>query len=586
MVKDLNFKKGLFIGLILLILIFSVDFSTFFPFMYIKEWFLKAGSIFCVSFSIIWAVIQKKRLKFYINTADVLLLLFIIFFSIQGFLFFGNLKLAYTQLLNLISILFLSIVFKRDIIRFLRYYFENFIELSALIISAIAIAQMNRYFINHTGRIAITTTLGSINFTAFFLGISLIISILRIILKKGSYFSIINILISIPVFIFCGSRIALFSLIMVLILLIFSVGSKKNFLRVIIVLLLFLGFAIVISYFNSNIAKRYSKDIMKFFSGNEERIFLWKISGKIIKDHPFGVSLGGFKYFFPEYQGKYLSSIKKGLYFKYRKNYFAVEAHNEYIQIFSEGGILLFGIFIAFIILLFRNMYRKQRNKLTVNMIVLFTLLIALTSLPFHVVPLSFIIFLMISSLFPYMKIEFRISKRLSLFIAIFIAVLMFLSTRYLIRDLIGNRRQFFGSIVSDDIIAVKFLKSAEKYIDYSPRLYFELGNRYSRLKRYELALNEYSKALSLSNMPAIFSNAGYILAITGNYHEAENFILKALRIDPKNQAYRYKLGLCYYLENKYNEAISQLSEVLIMAEDTDLRDKAACILEDIRKNH
>ena len=56
-----------------------------------------------------------------------------------------------------------------------------------------------------------------------------------------------------------------------------------------------------------------------------DRVSLWMVSLEIIKSNPFGIGLSGFEFIYPKYKAAYLSSMF---------------AHNYYLQMFSETGII------------------------------------------------------------------------------------------------------------------------------------------------------------------------------------------------------------------------------------------------------
>lgn len=76
------------------------------------------------------------------------------------------------------------------------------------------------------------------------------------------------------------------------------------------------------------------------------RISLWKSSLEMIRDHPVtGIGLGGFKSAYPSYRRDY---IFKGPRF----------AHNDYLQIAAETGLPGLGLFLLFLVMLFREGFK------------------------------------------------------------------------------------------------------------------------------------------------------------------------------------------------------------------------------------
>jgi len=83
-------------------------------------------------------------------------------------------------------------------------------------------------------------------------------------------------------------------------------------------------------------------------SSIKRRIAIWKFTALMIKDHPLlGSGLGTFKYNSLNYQAKFFDQGENRHLYPYG---FADEAHNEYLQLWAELGIIGLGIFIWLII--------------------------------------------------------------------------------------------------------------------------------------------------------------------------------------------------------------------------------------------
>jgi O-antigen ligase/tetratricopeptide (TPR) repeat protein len=82
------------------------------------------------------------------------------------------------------------------------------------------------------------------------------------------------------------------------------------------------------------------------------RIAIWKFTGMMIKDHPLlGSGIGTFKYNTLRYQAEFFAQGKNRSLYPYG---FADKAHNEYLQLGAELGIIGLGIFIWLMISYFR----------------------------------------------------------------------------------------------------------------------------------------------------------------------------------------------------------------------------------------
>lgn len=79
-----------------------------------------------------------------------------------------------------------------------------------------------------------------------------------------------------------------------------------------------------------------------------ERILIWKATLPMIADHPIkGVGPGNWSLAIPKYQNNELRNTSKGYFTQFQR------AHNDYLQLISEYGILPFLIYLAFVLIAF-----------------------------------------------------------------------------------------------------------------------------------------------------------------------------------------------------------------------------------------
>ena len=92
-----------------------------------------------------------------------------------------------------------------------------------------------------------------------------------------------------------------------------------------------------INYTSQTVVERAASAV----SGGEQRLMIWQISLLMAKDHPIiGQGIGTYKYHYLWYQGKFFEDPAN----QDRINLavWTREAHNEYVQILAELGILGF----------------------------------------------------------------------------------------------------------------------------------------------------------------------------------------------------------------------------------------------------
>ncbi|MFH1541193.1 MAG: tetratricopeptide repeat protein [Elusimicrobiota bacterium] len=105
-----------------------------------------------------------------------------------------------------------------------------------------------------------------------------------------------------------------------------------------------------------------------------------------------------------------------------------------------------------------------------------------------------------------------------------------------------------------------------KKAIEIEPRnihYRFELGVVYDKLNKQELAEKEFFKIIEIdSNSAVAYNYLGYIWADKNiKLNEAEEFIKKALEIEPENPAYIDSLGWVFYRQKKYVDALILLKK-------------------------
>jgi tetratricopeptide (TPR) repeat protein len=95
---------------------------------------------------------------------------------------------------------------------------------------------------------------------------------------------------------------------------------------------------------------------------------------------------------------------------------------------------------------------------------------------------------------------------------------------------------------------------------------WYMLGAIYEQQKKYDLAEEEFKKALGATpNNPSVLNYYGYMLADRGvRLDEATSMIQKAVDQEPANGAYLDSLGWAYYKQNKLTEAQEYLRKAIL----------------------
>jgi len=203
------------------------------------------------------------------------------------------------------------------------------------------------------------------------------------------------------------------SLFCMLFLLIRFFGFKffKNYLKSILYLLcVFAAITAIfstenpINYTQQTVTERAASAIAAREVSVRQRLMIWQISLLMAKDNPIiGKGVGTYKYHYLWYQGKYFEDPANKD--KLNLAVWAREAHNEYVQILAEMGIvgLIFWLWLLFTF--FRGRYinlkmEKDRPhlflpRLGLTMGALVILVHATVSFPLHIVPNGILLFLL-----------------------------------------------------------------------------------------------------------------------------------------------------------------------------------------------
>ena len=90
------------------------------------------------------------------------------------------------------------------------------------------------------------------------------------------------------------------------------------------------------------------------------RLLIWQTTLDMIKDRPlFGSGIGTFKMNYLDYQAEILQ--KNPHYIKYSGK--AAEAHNEYLQMMAELGIVGLGVFLSILFIFYSSIFKLFREK-------------------------------------------------------------------------------------------------------------------------------------------------------------------------------------------------------------------------------
>ncbi len=141
--------------------------------------------------------------------------------------------------------------------------------------------------------------------------------------------------------------------------LVFVRGMSRT--RGIIIMIVFLLIALSVGWFGWDpIFERFEKIMNAQGDISEQRLQLWRDSGNIIRDFPVtGTGFGSFINIYPKYR-----TIKGDA--------IADHAHNDYIELLSNGGVIAFLIFLWFILTVFYKSFKTYLKRYEMYSIYIF----------------------------------------------------------------------------------------------------------------------------------------------------------------------------------------------------------------------
>jgi tetratricopeptide (TPR) repeat protein len=337
------------------------------------------------------------------------------------------------------------------------------------------------------------------------------------------------------------------------------------------------------SFLNRLFSKLGVAEIDKAFSG-QARLYMYRNTIEMIKENLFlGSGFGNFKYVYPRYRDRGEWALS-GL------NTRVEEAHNEYLQILSEVGIIGFFAF-AWILLMIGRMSFWILHKgdfdryffiaLALTMGIFATLVQSLFDFNLQN-PASGITFWMAIGL---LEIIYRSVKKkkgqttdvptvFSIRSKIFRSAIGFVifaclvtGIFYSVRPAMGDYYLKWGRLFLEHKDWEGALWSFEKASVFSPYhfdVYFHLGQTREQLKDYEGAVQSYQRCIALHPyFVEARNNLGAIYIKLGSIDEAIEEFKGAIEINPYHPGLHNNLGYLYSKRNLLKKAVEEYQKVL-----------------------
>ena len=432
----------------------------------------------------------------------------------------------------------------------------------------------------------------------------------------------------------------------------FIKNNKKIFIIILVAVIIITFLYVIPSPLNksgtviSKIKERVSiTQLINEFSFGR-RTAIYKFTTLMIKDHPLlGSGIGTYKYNTLRYQAEFFAQGEnRSLY----PSGIAYEAHNEYLQLWAELGIIGLGIFIWFIISYFRfglKILRKIKDEYRQGIIiglmgaVVAVLVDSIFGFPLHL-PATIVLFWLALGLTVAVGLKdevnaqeikmIRKNSNISRFkpllyigIILFTIFLCVTVTRPFIARIYWyygfketekenwnwrkaikiyeealKRDPYLGEIYYDIGkiletkefygVAMEYFEKAEKYTDL-PNLPLDLAVIYLQNGMLDEAATKLKQAISYQSdeksMLPLYAGLGNTYLQLERYKPAEIAFKNALKINPDFVNAHYGLAGAYLKQNLSNEALIELQKVIELAPDSQEANYAKITIQQLTKD-
>ncbi len=354
-----------------------------------------------------------------------------------------------------------------------------------------------------------------------------------------------------------------------------SLFSKKS---LIIISLMVICFGLLIRYDY----RRPGSFTEKFLSiadledpATRHRFVMWRTGIDVIREHPLlGTGMGTFKKIHLKYQSKYLRTKKYG-----RFEGLSRFAHNDYLEITANTGILGLGTFLWLIVTLywtgFKRLKQISESKYSPNLLIV--ILSSLTAVLIHsffhysfYLPTTSMLFWLWLGLLntggsKLERTEENIRPsiiRQSAIVVITVLLLLWV-TRPFMASLYFDRATYY-TMSGDYDKAIAMYKKSIKLNPVDEKAHNNLGNVYRDIGLHREALKEYERALKINPYSAeARNNLGILYVNRGLYDEAIKEYMLAIEINPNLAVVHNNLGNTYRKKRLYDKALKEYKEAI-----------------------
>jgi len=316
-------------------------------------------------------------------------------------------------------------------------------------------------------------------------------------------------------------------------------------------------------------------------------LLTWNTTINMIKDRPiFGSGIGTFKMNYLNYQAEFLKNNPD--YIKYSGK--AGEAHNEYLQIWAELGIIGLGLFLLIFYFFYKTIidfYNNNKNVkekiITFGLVmgIICFLIHSLFTFPLHVPVLGITFFAIMGLTVVYtrktnlyeidsdncVKEVKLINKKIKIALSILIFIFMIFTVNLVVIKSYIAEIYYFKGIVNNEkgsyIDAASNFEYAAQLDPYNGRILHASGTSYFNLMIYDKAEEILQRTKKYIVDVNTYNNLGLLYSRLKKYLKAEEEFKQAIYLNPKFGKAFYNLGYLYFIQGKYNDTIEQWNKIL-----------------------
>ncbi len=356
-----------------------------------------------------------------------------------------------------------------------------------------------------------------------------------------------------------NSRSAFLSLFLMLIISILLYPQKPKKMILLSFLLILIGLGIINF---KKMSKLYNIDPYK-----GKRTNVWISSLKIIKEKPFfGIGIGNFKYGFLKHNFGTTGTISK-----FGK--FAQFAHNEFLNIGAETGIIGMILLILFFIIFYKEILKeKEKSFSTMLSIICVSGILCQSMFDFNLhLPIFSVVLIFLITIGIRKQINEE-SLILTRFFSVFSLILIIITTALVLSEIfykkgnypIAQRLVPFNSTYYLKTPSIDNLKKAMKFDPLNASLHKKLADTYFNNNNLMHSLYHYKQAIRLSPYNAFYYfSLGAYYYNRKEYKNALSVFKKATHLERNFLKARFYLAKCYQMLNQEELALKEFYNIL-----------------------